>query len=95
MTHMKLIVLALSVFTYADIAHASCAGSSNYQQCAYNEMMGNTGGNSQQTITSRPNPQGGYDYSNGATSRANPQGGYDYSNGTTCRRNPFGGLDCR
>ena len=35
----------------------------------------------QNTVTAKPNPFGGYDYSNGVTSRPNPQGGMDYSNG--------------
>jgi hypothetical protein len=72
---------------------ACTLGSIDFQRCAHNEMVGNAG--SAPGITSRPNPQGGYDYSNGVTSRANPLGGFDYSNGVTCRRNPFGGLDCR
>ena len=67
----------------------------DYQNCLYREDLGAAGGSSAPGITSRPNPLGGYDYSNGVTSRANPQGGYDYSNGVTCRRNPFGGMDCR
>lgn len=46
-------------------------------------------------VSSRPNPTGGMDYSNGVTSRPNPLGGMDYSNGVTCRPNPLGGMDCR
>jgi hypothetical protein len=45
-------------------------------------------------ISSRANPLGGFDYSNGVSSRRNPFGGYDYSNGITCRPNPLGGMDC-
>ena len=88
------IVLALSVFL-CEQPFACTLGSIDYQNCAYRGLMGTAGGSSAPGITSRPNPEGGYDYSNGVTSRANPQGGYDYSNGVTCRRNPFGGLDCR
>jgi hypothetical protein len=46
-------------------------------------------------VSSRPNPAGGYDYSSGLSSRPNPVGGYDYSNGVSCRPNPVGGMDCR
>jgi hypothetical protein len=49
----------------------------------------------QSAFTSRPNPLGGFDYSNGVYSRPNPLGGYDYSNGASCRPNPMGGMDCR
>jgi hypothetical protein len=48
----------------------------------------------QNTVTSKPNPFGGYDFSNGVTSRPNPQGGIDYSNGVSCRPNPQGGMYC-
>jgi hypothetical protein len=48
----------------------------------------------QNTVTSKPNPFGGYDFSNGVTSRPNPQGGMDYSNGVSCRPNPQGGMYC-
>jgi hypothetical protein len=46
-------------------------------------------------VSSRPNPLGGYSYSNGTYSQPNPLGGYSYSNGVTCRPNPQGGMDCR
>lgn len=46
-------------------------------------------------VSSRANPLGGFDYSNGVTSRPNPLGGMDYSNGVSCRPNPVGGVDCR
>lgn len=46
------------------------------------------------TVTAKPNPLGGYDYSNGVTSRPNPQGGIDYSNGVSCRPTPQGGMYC-
>ena len=89
-------IFFLGMIASGNIANAACQfGSPNYQQCVYNEMMASTSANQSQTLTSRPNPQGGYDYSNGVTSRPNPQGGYNYSNGVTCQRNPFGGQDCR
>lgn len=89
------IVTGLSAISSGQ-AVASCNfGALDYQNCLYREQMDSAGGSSAPGVTSRPNPVGGYDYSNGVTSRANPQGGYDYSNGVTCRRNPFGGLDCR
>ena len=54
-------------------------GDPGYQNCLYQEDLRAAG------ISLAP----------GVTSRPNPQGGFDYSNGVTCRRNPFGGLDCR
>ena len=93
MRSIKLVALCALISAPAVQASACTYGSLDYQRCIYNELVGNSGGGG--SITSRPNPVGGYDYSNGVTSRANPQGGYDYSNGTTCRRNPFGGLDCQ
>ncbi len=89
MKRLQWIVLAGISVALTGPAEAACYS----QNCIYREIIGASptpGG-----ITSRPNPQGGYDYSNGITSRANPLGGYDFSNGVTCRRNPFGGLDCR
>jgi hypothetical protein len=61
----------------------------------HGQNTGAYGGGTGATITSRPNPLGGSDYSNGVSSRPNPLGGYDYSNGRSCRPNPLGGMDCR
>lgn len=61
-------------------ALAECIlGSVDYQNCLYRELMNSTPHQNDNEVWSRPNPQGGF----------------DYSNGVTCRRNPFGGLDCR
>jgi hypothetical protein len=60
-----------------------------------NQDMNNIIGGTNSSISSRPNPMGGYNYSNGISSRPNPLGGYDYSNGMSCRPNPLGGMDCR
>jgi hypothetical protein len=57
--------------------------------------FGQGAGGDQSHFSSRRNPTGGFDYSNGVTSRPNPLGGYDYSNGASCRPNPMGGMDCR
>jgi len=92
MTLTRCILLFAVVTTaYSPAAAIACT---DFEHCAYNELVGGAGGSSP-GITSRPNPAGGYDYSNGVTSRANPSGGFDYSNGVTCRRNPLGGMDCQ
>jgi hypothetical protein len=63
----------------------------------YNEMMRNTaiGQSQQRSFSTRPNPLGGYDYSNGLSSRRNPMGGQDFSNGVSCQPGPLGGYSCR
>jgi hypothetical protein len=94
---------ALSIFSLicaasaASPAFAYCDTSSlDYRNCMYNEMLRARGqvSGGETGVSSRPNPLGGYDYSNGMYSRPNPQGGYDYSNGVRCRPNPLGGMDC-
>ena len=75
-------------------AFAACAPGDYY--CQDLRALGNSRLNGDDYgVSSRPNPAGGYDYSNGISSRRNPLGGYDYSNGVTCRPNPLGGMDCR
>jgi len=78
-----------SAFAYCD--PADVAGMRN---CMYNEDMNASGIGPTYETSSRPNPVGGYDYSNGIQSRANPSGGFTYSNGVTCVPNPSGGVDC-
>ncbi len=93
---MLRITVAIALCAILSGSAAACNyGSPDYQNCLYREDLNAAGSQPTNSLNSRPNPQGGYDYSNGVTSRANPQGGYDYSNGTTCRRNPSGGLDCQ
>lgn len=73
------IVASLSAILSVQAAASCNFGAVDYQNCLYREQM-----------NSVPNPS-----ATSLSSRPNPQGGYDYSNGVTCRRNPFGGLDCR
>jgi hypothetical protein len=94
MRSLKIVLIgtALAVstpaFAYCDPADP------NYRVCLYNEDMHAGGLNPPSSVSSRPNPIGGYDYSNGLSSRPNPLGGYDYSNGVGCRPNPLGSMDC-
>lgn len=74
-----LIIAAVAALTSGTALAACKPGTLDYQNCLYREQM-----------NSVPDPN-----ANGVSSRPNPQGGVDYSNGVTCRRNPFGGLDCR
>ena len=77
-------------------AFAYCDPTSiGYRNCLYNETLHGQNPAPSGSISSHPNPLGGYDYSNGVSSRPNPSGGYNYSNGVTCRPNPLGGMDCR
>ncbi len=78
-------------------ALADCDPTSpDYRYCLYQQFMRASGPASRDAgqVSSRSNPLGGYDYSNGVSSRSNPLGGYGYSNGVRCRPNPLGGMDC-
>jgi hypothetical protein len=90
---IKLLCLA----GFAALSLAAEASALDYSSPLWGDggLFGQRTGSDQSTFTSRRNPTGGFDYSNGVTSRPNPMGGYDYSNGVSCRPNPMGGMDCR
>jgi hypothetical protein len=87
-----LLVLALTI----SVVGAAAAQQLD-QRDLYNEMIRNTaiGQSQQRSFSARPNPLGGYDYSNGLSSRRNPMGGQDFSNGVSCQPGPLGGYSCR
>jgi hypothetical protein len=70
------------------------SGSVDLRNRDIDQLLG-SGPTTETTVSSRPNPIGGFDFSNGISSRPNPLGGYDYSDGRSCRPNPLGGTDCR
>ena len=78
MVSCRVLIIAGILLIWSAPVFACNFGDPNYQECAYREMMRNTGSDNR-TLSSR----------------RNPSGGFDFSDGTTCQRNPSGGLDCR
>ena len=74
----RLLILTVALLVGNTPAFACDFGEPNYRNCIYREMLRNTGADDTRPVTSR----------------RNPFGGFDFSDGTTCQRNPFGGLDC-